>query len=211
MSVLKGALSYQRFSVGAEPMSAEEIVKKLSLFKFRPLHEKGEDKESFGWASYLSEYDHEKDLEIRDFLYTDKIILSMRYDSISLPTALLKALIKKSLAHYERDNNKKPDRTVKKEIEATHIQALRARVVPKTRIVEAIWCQKAQELKIMSRTASLVDRFVDLFQQSFLLKPIMRDFAHEAYFYAHAMHEFSRLEHLVHEPLFIAPIRIDVH
>lgn len=209
MSVLKGALGYQRFSVAGENMNAEQILEKLKLFKFRPLHERGEDKESIGWSSYLSEYDHEKNLEIRDFLYGEKVILAMRVDIISLPSQYLKARIKKSLAEYQRDHDKKPDRTIKKEIEAAEIQALRARVLPKTKVIEAVWCQKAQELKILCR-GSLVDRFVELFQETFLIRPSLRDYAHETYWLAHSTGEAHMVEHITHEPIFMPPIRVDV-
>ena len=147
MSVLKGALGYQRFSVTGELLSAEQILEKLRLFKFRPLHERGDDKESAGWSSYLSEYDHEKNLEIRDFLYGEKIILAMRIDMIRLPSQYLKARIKKSLAEYQRDNDRKPDRTVKKEIEAAEIQALRARVLPKTENYRSRLVSKSPRIK----------------------------------------------------------------
>jgi hypothetical protein len=209
MSVLKGALGYQRFTVAGEYLSAEHILEKLRLFKFRPLHERGEDKETAGWSSYLSEYDHEKNLEIRDFLYGEKVILAMRYDVISLPSQYLKARIKKSLADYQRDHDKKPDRTIKKEIEAAEIQALRARVLPKTKIIEAVWCQKAQELKILSR-GSLVDRFLELFQETFLIRPSLRDFAHETYWLSYSAGQAHALEHMAHEPIFMPPIRIDI-
>lgn len=210
MPVLKGAMSYTRFMVAGEHYSAEQIVEKLRLFQFRPLHERGEDKESNGWSSYLSEYDHEKKLEISDFLFGEKIILSMRLDSISLPSQFLKARVKKSLAEYQREHNQKPDRRIKKEIEAEEIKALRARVMPKTRITEAVWCQKSQELRIFSRTAALLDRFNELFQETFLIRPSQRDFAHEAYWHAQSAHNYASLEHLAHEVLFMPPVRVDV-
>jgi len=209
MSVLKGAMAYQRFTAAGENFSAEQIIEKLRLFKFRPLHERGEDKESVGWSSYLSEYDHEKNLEIRDFLYGEKIILSMRLDTISLPSQYLKARVKKSLAEYQREHDKKPDRTVKKEIEAAEIQALRERVLPKTKIIEAVWCQKAQELKVLSR-GSIVERFIELFQETFLIRPSLRDCAHETYWLGHSAGEAHAVELMTHDPIFMPPIRIDV-
>jgi DNA recombination-dependent growth factor C len=210
MPVLKGTMGYQRFTASGEVISPEQVLEKLKLFQFRPLHERGEDKETLGWSSYLSEYDHEKKLEIKDFLYGEKIILSLRYDIINLPKEYLKARIKKSLIEYERDHNKKPDRTVKKEIEAAEAQALRARVLPKTRIVEAVWCQKAQELKIFSRSSALIDRFTELFQETFLIRPSMRDFAHEAYWHAQSSQNSTTLELLSHEPIFMPPLCVDI-
>ena len=210
MPVLKSTMGYQRFSITSDNWTPEQIIEKLRLFQFRPLHEKGDDKESVGWSSFLSEYDHEKKLEISDFLYGEKIILSMRYDIISLPSQLLKARVKKSLQEYFREHNKKADRVLKKEIEAAEAQALRARVLPKIKIVEAVWCQKAQELKILSRSSSLVDRFIELFQETFLLRPSLRDFAYESYWRSHASGLLHNLEALAHEPIFMPPIRVDV-
>lgn len=210
MAILKGAMGYQRFTVAGEALSPEQILSKMRLFAFRPLHERGEDNESVGWSSYLSEYDHEKGLDTKDFLYGEKIILSMRFDAICLPHQLLKSLVKKSIASYQRENKKMPDRTTKKEIELAEAQGLRARVLPKTRIVEAIWCQKAAELRVFNRAAALTDRFLELFQETFLLRPSMRDFAHEAYFFAQGKGTPAAVELLSHAPIFMPPIRIDV-
>lgn len=211
MPIIKGTMSYTRFMIKNEAELAPlSIIEKLNLFKFRPLHERGEDNETIGWCPYLSEYDHEKPLEVSDFLYDDKIVLSMRYDAIVLPKELLKVLVKKSLAAYFRDHKKFPDRTVKKEIELAEARGLRGRVLPKTKIVESIWCQKSEELRVFCRSQSLLDRFLELFQQTFLLKPERRDFPLEAMAYGRQKNIEIATTTLAHQPIFVPPIRVDV-
>jgi hypothetical protein len=211
MSILKGVMSYQRCLVTNDAiLSPSSISEKLNLFKFRPLHVRGEDNETVGWCSYLSEYDHEKPLEIADFLYDDRLLLSMRVDSISLPKELLKMQVKKSLLAYAQEHKKQPDRMVKKEIELAEARNLRGRILPKTKIVESIWCQKSQELRIFCRTTSLLDRYLDLFQETFLVKPIRRDFSLEAMKFGEKHNETMAIETLAHRPIFVPPVRVDV-
>lgn len=211
MPLLKGAMSYQRFRVNADAtLSPEQIIEKLRLFKFRPLHEHGHDEEAVGWSSYLAEYDDEKELEVSDILYDKKIILSLRYDAVSLPKPLLKSLVKKSITSYFHEYKKWPDRVTKKEIEQAERASLRARVLPKTRIVEAMWCQSSEELRIFTRSSSLIDRFLDLFNNTFLQKALHRDFTQDAYWFAHSSNSLQALSQIAHVPIFAPPIRIDI-
>lgn len=211
MAILKGAMSYQRFRINFKAdLNPDQILEKLKLFKFRPLHERGFDQESIGWCSYLNEYDEDRALVVKDILYDEKIVLTLRHDSIVLPKPLLKSLIKKSVVSYYRDHNKWPDRTTKKEIEQAETQALRARVLPKIRIIEAILDIKSQELRIFTRSKGSIDRFLDLFNNTFLEKPLHRDFAHEAYWFAQSQSLPEALNAYTHIPLFAPPVRIDV-
>jgi|HubBroStandDraft_4_1064222.scaffolds.fasta_scaffold625821_1 hypothetical protein len=211
MPIIKGAMGYQRYRISEASLSPEEVAKKLVLFKFRPLHAKGFDQESAGWCAYLAEYDHEKQIEIKDILFDEKIVLTMRFDCIALPKPLLKANIKKSLGAYYQEYKKWPDRVVKKEIEQAETMALRERILPKTRIVEAIWHLKSGELRIFTRASSLVDRFLDLFQATFLQRPSHRDFVFEAFHVAAKTGVGTKLEHLAHLPIFTSLQRSDVN
>lgn len=211
MPVLKGAMGYSRFLVkGGQALSSDVIAEKLNMFKFRPLHPKGEDTETVGWCPYLSEYDYDKSIEVKDFMFDRKIILSLRMDAISLPKELLKSLVKKSIAAYAKDYNKFPDRTVRKEIELAEALGLRARVLPKTKIIESIWCQNSEELRVFSRSKAQVDRYLELFQQTFMLRPERRDFAFEALQMAEKDGQIVALEALTHQPIFIPPVRVDI-
>lgn len=203
MPIIKGTMGYTRFLVNSEaPISLGSVVEKLNNFKFRSLHEKGEDTETLGWSPYLNEYD-ERDIAHTDCLFDEKIVLSMRQDVITLPKALLKMLVKKGLSAYFKEHQKMADRQAKKEIELFEAKKLRSRVLPKTKVVEAMWCPKTSELRIFSRSQNLVDHFLDLFQQTFLLKPQRRDFVFEGA-------RLTSIEPLAHQPIFQAPIRIDV-
>lgn len=203
MPIIKGTMGYTRFLVNSKVEIDGLVIEKLNLFKFRPLHEKGEDSETIGWCSYLNEYDHERNIAHTDCFFDEKIVLSMRQDVITLPKGLLKMLIKKATQAYQREHQKFPDRQAKKEIELFEAKNLRARILPKTKIVEAVWYPKTQELRIFCRAQSLIDHFLDLFQQTFLLKPCKRDFVFEGL-------RLENIENLSHQPIFIPPVRIDV-
>jgi len=208
MAIIKGAMSYVRFRLSSQfSLGPEHIVEKLRLFKFRPLHDRGVDQEAVGWCSYLNEFDAEKELVVSDILYDEKVILCLRHDALVLPKPLLKALVKKALAHYYEEHKRWPDRTVKNELEQKEIQLLRARVLPKTRIIEAIWDLKSNELRIFCRSKALIDRFLDLFANTFLEKPVHRDMAYEAYY---GVQNKDLLNPYSHVPIFAPPVRIDV-
>lgn len=209
MSLLQGTMGYQRFRLAQSDLSAADIAQKLSLFKFRPLHPQGEDNESAGWVAFQSEYDHEKSIEVSDFYYDGKIILCLRVDNLIVPKQLLKSLVKKSLNNYFRDHQKAADKTVRKEIERAEIQGLRQRILAKSRFVEAVW-DLSGELKILSRSHNLVDRFLGVFQDSFLTRPERHDCASQTYDYCLKNDSIIVMDALHHTPLFTPPTRIDV-
>lgn len=212
MPILKGTMSYTRFFVKSESLFSEEtVVEKINLFKFRPLHPRGEDTETHGWCLYLNEYETERDIEIKDCIFDDAIILTMRMDVITVPKGLLKSLVKKSIAQYQRDHNRFADRTVKKEIEVAESQGLRARMIPKTKVIESIWYPKESELRIFSRSKTVIDRYLELFQHTFMVQPVLRDFAKEASSHAESRHDSSTLLALSHLPIFAPPVRVDVN
>lgn len=209
MPILNGAMTYQRFRLSKTEMTAEDIVAKLRLFKFRLLHEKGEDNESAGWVAYQSEYDTDKEIEVSDSYFDGKIILSLRVDTLSLPKALLKSLVKKSLSAYSKDHGKMADRTTRKEIELAEAQGLRQRVLPKTRIIEAVWNLDG-DLRIFSRGATLTDRFLALFQDTFLLRPERFDAAAQSYDHCFKAEKIPLMDTLSHAPIFTPPLRTDI-
>lgn len=212
MPILRGVMSYTRFIAKSQTnFTPDDIVNKLNLFRFKPLHPHGEDKETMGWCSYLSEYEHERAIKISDFYYDNKTIITLRLDSITIPKDLLKAMVKKSLRAYQNDHNSLPDKQIKKEIELAEAKALKARIIPKTKIIEAVWYNDSGELKIFSKNKTLLDHFTNLFQQTFLIRPIRRDPAHEALKFAEVNNNLSGLESMQHQPLFLPPIRVDVN
>lgn len=211
MSILKGVMSFTRFNVKCDTkLSVQEVVEKINLFRFRPLDPRGEDSETLGFCPFLNEYDDEKSIEVGDLFYDDLIILSMRSDTLSVPKELLRSLTKKSMQAYVRDHKRLPDRTIKKEIELAEIKGLRGKILPKTKITECTWCQESQELRVFSRAPSTIDRFLELFQQTFMLKPERQDFAVKAFRFGKDNHEAIAVEALGHEPLYVPPLRVDI-
>jgi|GEM_PF-2026876 len=211
MPIIKGTMGYTRFLLNAErPMPVDDIAERLNLFKFRALHDRGEDMESFGWVSYGSEFEWDQPIEISDFYFDRAVVLCARIDKITLPKALLKALVKKSIAAYAKEHQKTPDKTVRQEIQLAETLGLRSRMLPHTTLIEAIWLKDAGELRVFSRSKTKLDRFVELFEQTMMQRPLRHDFAYGAWQLAKVRHEDTALERLTHQPLFIPPIRIDV-
>lgn len=210
MPVHKGVMTYSRFFVTSPtPLSPEAITEKINLFRFRPLDPRGDDNETLGFCPFRDEFDDERRITERDFYFDGKIVLCMRLDTLTLPKDHLRALVRKSLQEYQREHKKPADRTVRKEIELAEAQGLRHKVMPKAKITESTWCQKSGELRIFSRAPKVIDRFLELFQQTFLLRPLRRDFPAEAFRFS----EEQRIELPVnwhHEALYLPPQRTEV-
>lgn len=202
-------MSYQRFLLKMPECPVEEVVMKLRLFKFKPLHERGIDNESQGWVSFNHEYDHEKNIEASDLYFDHKIIFSFRLDSISLPKPLLKSLVNKSLQAYRRDHGKMPDKTIRKELELAEAQALRQRCLPKTKIVEVAWDLKTGDFRIFSTSQPMIDRVISLFKSSFLVSPQKIDYAFAAYNQALKEQNISYLDSISLQNIFTPPQRVD--
>lgn len=211
MSVLSGTMAYQRFKINHElRLTPEQIVDKMRLFKFKPLHHQGLDNDTLGWVSYRSEYDHDQVISTADCYFDQKMILVLRMDNLLLPKQLLRALLKKSLDIYQREQNKTPDLKLKKEMELAEAQKLRSKILPKTRIIEAVWCLSTQELRVFSRASSQVEKFLEIFQDTFLVRPERQDFAQNSYSYAQKNADLAKLELLSHQPMFLAQSALDV-
>ena len=204
-------MTFTRFRVTSpQEYSAEDIAVRLNLFRFRSLDSRGDDNETLGFCPFQSEFEDDKPIAVPDFYFDGKIALSLRIDVLRLPKEILRVLVKKNIATYQREFKRFPDRTTKKEIEIAESRGLRGKILPQTKIVEAIWCQKSQELRIFSRSTTVIDRFVEMFQQSFMLKPERRDFAFEAFV-------FNEKKQLIlpinfgHEPLYVPPLRMEIN
>lgn len=210
MAILKGAMTYTRYRVlSPSSLTPEAVLERMGLFRFRPLDPRGDDNETLGFCPFQNEYDDERPIAAQDFYFDGKIVLSLRIDSLRLPKDLLRTLVRKSIAAYQREHRKFPDKTTKKEIELAESKGLRAKILPKTKIIEAIWCQKSQDLRVFTRATASLDRFLELFQQSFLLRPERRDFPTEALTFSEKM-QMDISAHLDHEPLYVPPLRMEV-
>jgi hypothetical protein len=210
MTMLKGTMNYTRFAVRCDTaLTDETIIEKLNLYRFRPLHPRGEDLESFGWCPFEHEFEDEKSIGPKDCLFDDKLVLSLRIDTLRFPKSLLKSLVKRSLRAYQQDFNKIPDRIAKKEIERAEEKGLRQRMLPKTQVIESIWCRRYNELRIFSRSKTLVDRYRDHFKQTFMVKPEPRDFVAEALNFSQGNTELN-IDTISHQTIFTPPLRTDV-
>lgn len=205
MSIVKGTLGYTRFFLDNPVVrDPESIVKQLNLFRFRALHPMGEDVKTHGWCPYLSEFDTDKVIAIKDIFFDDLIVFSLRIDAISMPKDLLKSMVQKSCKNYFNDHKKWPDKMVKKEIEKAETRALRARILPKTKIVEIMWDQKQGVVRVLSRAQAQLDIFAELFLQTFQLRPKRADFSL-------LVKDFkNQLENITHKPLFVPEPRQNV-
>lgn len=179
--------------------SDHEAIEKLNLFRFRPLHEQGEDNETAGWVSFLAEYETQKPLEYKDVFFDGNMVLGLRIDVIKIPKPLLKANVKKSCDLYFAEHKRLPDKVVRKELERAEAKALRARILPHTKVIEAFIDINRREVRMLARPKALIDRFRELFEQTFMVHLNRDDFVAVA---LKNEKTAGALDHLHHEPLY---------
>lgn len=212
MPILKGLMSYQRFKLEINhKLDHSLFLERLNLFRFKPLKEQADDYETFGWVPYLWEYDEDKKIDEGDFLYDQRLIFCLRIDNIKLPRELIKNNTKKSIKNYYQQFNKWPDKVTKKEIEANEIRSLRAKMIPKTKIIEAILCLNKKEIRIFSKGSSHLDKFLEIFEQSFSLKLTRIDFAWYSLNSQSIKTDFNSLLALHPAPLFQPALRTHIN
>jgi len=213
MGILSGSSTYLRFRVegGVSSNYAEVFEKALEIRRFVPLHPDGEDNESSGWVLFQRPYADEETILSDSFLFGDSIMLGFREDSMAYPKAMMKDWVKKRLTDYQEKNHAKITPSIKKAIEATVKSEIRKRILPKSKVVNCQWDLSRSRVRFFSRGKGLVERFVELFEQTFQVKLHLQTFAGLAETANLSLMEKSLLETLKPQEIFKIAIRTEVN
>jgi recombination associated protein RdgC len=212
VGVFRGTIQYTRFFVDGDLPSdwIGHFEASLKLRRFVPLHEEGSDVETQGFALAQCPFKDEAELLNTHFYYDGRIILAFRRDTIRLPKAYLKELIKKRIEVQRVKLGEEPSRKTCKAIEEAVIYEVRRRVFPKSQIVDLCWDINKGELRLFGRGKSLIENFTKLFEQCFPLKLRPKNFAEQAMAIELPLRTKGQLETLVPQELYQPTYRTEV-
>lgn len=167
MGILKGSLTYLRFRVEGPVPSAyvEAFEKAIEIRRFVPLHQDGEDNESFGWVPIQKPYADDEPVLNDYFLYGERVVVGYREDVIVYPKAMIHDQVERRLQEHRID---------RKVAQASVMSEMRKRLLPKSKVVDVMWDLSRSELRFFARGKGLTERFTSLFEQTFQvrLRPI---------------------------------------
>jgi hypothetical protein len=212
VGVFKGPIQYTRFIVeGDLPKDyLGEFEASLKLRRFVPLHEEGSDVESMGFVLAQCPFNDDAELLNSHFYFDSRLILAFRRDTIKLPKAYMKELVKKRIEELRHKLGEEPPRKSCKAIEEAVIYEVRKRVFPKSQIADMCWDVTRNEVRLFGRGQSLIENFTKLFEQSFSLKLRQRSFAEQALSIDLPLRDKGQLESLVPQELYQPTYRTEV-
>lgn len=212
VGVFHGTIQYTRFCVDGElPSDWMGIFEtSLKLRRFVPLHEDGTDVESQGFVLAQAPFADDSELLNTHFYFDGRLVLAFRRDTIRLPKAYMKELIKKRIEEQKQKLGEEPSRKTIKAIEEAVIYEVRRRVFPKSQIVDMCWDFQKNELRLFGRGKSLIENFTKLFEQTFPMKLRQKTFAEQAMGIDLPLRSKGQLESLVPQELYQPVYRTEV-
>lgn len=186
MGALRGSLSYLRFLVDGDvpdnPGSAWE--KAMQSRRFLPLNPTGDTMESAGWVPMEAPFDDDAKMTRDLFLFGDLMAIAYREDKYAVPKALLQRETKKRLEKIVREQKKDPEelsRAFIKAVEASVLVEIKARTIPRSKLVEAIWDLPRKELRVFGRGTVVTERLASLFERTFQVRVELASYAARAF------------------------------
>jgi len=212
VGVFRGTIQYTRFYVDGDLPNdwIGEFEASLQLRKFVPLHEDGNDLESQGFVLAQCPFAEDAELLNTHFYFENRVVLAFRRDTIRLPKAYMKELVKKRVDEQRHKLGEEPSRKTIKAIEEAVIYELRRRVFPKSQIVDMCWDLERKELRLFGRGQSLIENFTKLFEQTFPMKLRQKSFAEQALGIELPLRSKGQLESLVPQELYQPIYRTEV-
>jgi DNA recombination-dependent growth factor C len=212
VGVFRGTIQYTRFVVDGDLPSdwIGNFEASLKLRRFVPLHEEGSDVESQGFALAQAPFDDDAEIFNDAFYFDGRIILAFRRDTVRLPKAYMKELVKKRIEEMRQKLGEEPPRKTCKAIEESVIFEVRKRVFPKSQIVDLCWDIEKKHLRLFGRGKSLIENFTTLFEQTFSLKIRPLHFAEQAMGIELPLRDKGHLETLVPQELYQPTYRVEV-
>ena len=204
MGVFRGTIQYTRFFVDGtlNPDWLTEFEIALKLRRFVPLHEDGNDLESFGFAMAQSPFADDVPLHNDTFYFDGRVVLAYRCDKIRLPKPHIKELVKKRVEEQRKKLGDEPSRNTVKAIEEVVLYEVRRRVFPKSQVVDFCWDIDKGHLRLFGRGKSLIENFTKLFEQTFAMKLRQMTFAMQALDLELPLSDKGHLESLVPQELY---------
>jgi DNA recombination-dependent growth factor C len=186
MGALRGSLSYLRFlvegDVAKNPGSTYE--KALEARRFMPLTPTAETLESAGFVPLESPFDDEAPLTREVFLFGEIIAVTYREDAYRIPRPLLQRETKKRIDEIIKKEKRDPETVGKafvKAVEQSVLVELKARTIPRSKLVDVIWEPARNEARVFARGTIATERVAALFERTFQVRMELATYAARAF------------------------------
>lgn len=186
MGALRGSLSYLRYLVDGDvpdnPGTAWE--KSLQSRRFLPLNPQGETLESAGWVPLEAPFDDDTRMSRDLFLFGDIVAVGYREDKYAIPRPLLQRETRKRIEKIVREEKKDPDelsRAFIKAVEATVLVELKARTIPRSKVIDVVWDLARKEVRVFGRGTIVTERLSSLFERTFQMRMELGSYAARAF------------------------------
>lgn len=203
LGAIGGTASYLRFSVEGEPppRAADVFEQAIEARRFSPLNANSGENESIGWVPIEDPYDDELPITRDRFYFSDLVALAYREDGWSLPRPIIKQHVKRKVEAILA-KGEKVGRPLKKTIELAVIAELRARSIPRPRVVDVVWDTSRHQVRIFGRGPMAAERCVALIERTFAVRLGSPHWASQAFDLDLSMRARDVLEKLSPELLF---------
>lgn len=168
MSLTSGAATYLRFKCeGDLPKNLKDTaVERLAKHAFREINPKTNPETSTGWVNAFNPTDTHLNLE--KILFGKYIVLGVRRDKKSLPTALFKARVVEALRAASREKHgRKLARHETAIVKENVKEKMLAETSPTIALFEAVWNYESGDVFFSSQSATPAAEFADLFKETF--------------------------------------------
>lgn len=213
MSAMRGSFTFLQFKVEGDipPNWLAKFEPAICLRRFVPLRTMGDDNESFGFVSPSAPFNDEEELAAAHFVFSDKIFLAYREDTLKVPQAMLKDKVAAKIKEQEQKTGQYVSSKTKSLIHAAVVAELRAKILPKSNVVEFIYDVEAGKLRFFGRSKTVIERFVALFQQTFELRLVHMGFEERAVSADLSSSAQNSLKMLNHKDIFARKERLEIN
>jgi recombination associated protein RdgC len=139
MGALRGSISVRRYRVfGKLPREIRtRYTKQIRVHAHVPIDPASEVDKSVGWVSAIDPYD--ADLDADKVFFGERLVLGLRVDTLKAPPAEVKRILAERAASEEERTGKPLGRRERRVLGQLIERELRARVFPRTRVVDLAW------------------------------------------------------------------------
>ena len=183
MGALEGSLTFKTFHVNGEPPNDfhEAYLHALQSHFFEPLTPLGEEERSVGWVPAQDPIAEEFKRNL--VFFNQYIVFAMRIDKWALPSAWVKAMLRKALAErmpeltpeearaQKEDGKLRPSAKLSKrekdKVKLEVITDLKHKILPAMKVIDVVWNINECTLRFWSSSPAVCDEFAELFEATF--------------------------------------------
>jgi len=170
MGALEGSLSFKTYYVEGEPPNDfhADYLNRIQRRFFQPLSPVGDEERSMGWVPVQDPL--AANAQRQDVFFNQYILLALRIDKWSIPSAWLKAIMRQALAERFPDKNVKISKRAKEEVRLQVVTDIKHKILPSMKTVDLVWNISERRLRFWSTSNALCEEFAEFFEETFGLR-----------------------------------------